>query len=54
MPSETCALCRYWRAVDDADADGNALGQYRRFPPSYEGWPMTEGADWCGEWLADA
>jgi len=43
----SCARCRYWTPVPDED--GHNLGQCRRFPPSYEGWAMTFGDDWCGE-----
>lgn len=32
-----------------ADEDGHVLGLCRRNPPSYDGWPMTSGTDWCGE-----
>ena len=42
-----CSHCHFWSAVPDED--GHELGQCRRFPPSYEGWAMTHGIDWCGE-----
>jgi hypothetical protein len=48
---ETCANCRFWRPVKDQD--GHKLGLCRRFPPAYEGWPMTNAEDWCGEWLQE-
>lgn len=47
-----CVYCRFWTRVPDED--GHALGQCRRFPPSYEGWAMTLGHDWCGEFAASA
>lgn len=46
--SVKCSTCRFWQPVDDED--GEPLGDCRRFPPSYEGWPRTYEADWCGEW----
>jgi hypothetical protein len=45
-----CAVCRFWSRIPDED--GNELGQCRRFPPSYEGWAMVFGHDWCGEFAA--
>lgn len=45
-----CSRCRFWTPVPGED--GHALGQCRRFPPSYEGWAMTHGYDWCGEFTA--
>jgi hypothetical protein len=45
--TETCERCRHWRAL--TDEDGTRLGQCRRFPPAYEGWPMSMPDDWCGE-----
>ena len=44
---ERCDCCRFWKPMDDED--GSELGQCRRFPPAYEGWPMTTAGDWCGE-----
>ena len=46
----SCADYRFWNEVPDEE--GHALGQCRRFPPSYEGWAMTHGHDWCGEFTA--
>lgn len=47
--SETvrCRLCRFWEAR--RDEDGILLGLCRRAPPAYEGWPVTQPDDWCGE-----
>ena len=42
-----CGLCHFW--VPESDEDGHELGLCRRWPPAYEGWPMTDIADWCGE-----
>lgn len=50
--AETCTDCRFWHPVEDED--GNDLGQCHRYPPGYEGWPMTFGHDWCGEWSGPA
>lgn len=52
MAAKHCDECRHWKPVDDGD--GNDIGQCRRFPPTYDGWPMTTGEDWCGEWQANA
>lgn len=43
----SCGDCLFWREV--ADEDGHALGGCRRYPPAYEGWPMTGAGEWCGE-----
>ncbi|MBY0303612.1 MAG: hypothetical protein K2W86_00480 [Sphingomonas sp.] len=43
-----CVKCHFWEAVPDED--GHVLGLCRRYPPSYEGWPTTEGSAWCGEY----
>lgn len=42
-----CVDCRYWDQTPDED--GHVIGICRRFPPTYEGWAMSEGSDWCGE-----
>lgn len=42
-----CSSCRFW--LEMADEDGHELGQCRRYPPTYDGWAMTSGGDWCGE-----
>ena len=47
-----CEACRWWVPIEDED--GHRLGQCRRFPPSYEGWPMTDAMDWCGEYMDDS
>jgi len=47
VPSPRCADCHFWETVPDED--GHVLGICRRYPPSYEGWAMTSGMDWCGE-----
>jgi len=47
---ESCGFCRFWDQTPDED--GNDIGICRRFPPSYEGWAMSEGSDWCGEFQA--
>ncbi len=49
VPSPRCSDCHFWEAVPDED--GKELGQCRRYPPSYEGWSITRGEDWCGEFL---
>lgn len=50
--TENCQECRYWKDRDDED--GHPIGDCRRFPPYYEGWPTTWATDWCGEWSAKA
>jgi hypothetical protein len=47
VPSPRCADCHFWDVV--SDEGGHVIGLCRRFPPSYKGWPMTEGSAWCGE-----
>lgn len=47
VPSPHCADCHFWDVVPDED--GHVLGLCRRNPPTYDGWPMTSGEDWCGE-----
>lgn len=46
-----CSVCSYWQKQPDPE-DGTEMGICRRFPPSYDGWPMTMPVDWCGEWNA--
>lgn len=46
---ETCTNCHFWESVEDED--GHILGECRRFPPSYQGWPMTDARKWCGEFM---
>lgn len=43
----TCAACCFW--IFSEFITGQQLGICRRNPPAYEGWPMTEAQDWCGE-----
>lgn len=47
----SCMHCRYWKLAEDPDAE--AIGVCRRFPPSYDGWPMSRADDWCGEYSAE-
>ena len=47
---ESCGLCRFWDQTPDED--GHDIGICRRFPPTYEGWAMSQGRDWCGEFQA--
>lgn len=47
--SVCCKGCRFWKPAPDI-VDGKDLGICRRFPPAYEGWPMTGPDDWCAEW----
>jgi hypothetical protein len=42
---ESCGLCRFW--YQTPDEDGHDFGICRRFPPSYEGWAMSEGRIRC-------
>lgn len=50
----TCEQCRFWDRIDHT---GAGLGRCRRHAPSLAVecaahrayWPMSEGADWCGE-----
>jgi hypothetical protein len=44
-----CQTCRFWERAPDP-VDGTELGMCRRFPPTYDGWPMTGPDDWCGEY----
>jgi len=52
MAAKHCDRCRHWKPVHDEEVYD--MGQCRRFPPTYDGWPMTIGDDWCGEWQAIA
>jgi hypothetical protein len=45
-----CSQCRWWQEVQDED--GTRLGLCRRQPPAYEGWPVTQPQDWCGEYAS--
>jgi len=48
---QRCADCRFWLPIPDEDRP--ELGQCRRLPPSYEGWGMSFGHDWCGEFAGN-
>ena len=48
-PRQACGHCRYWQQI--ADDDGTLLGNCRRHPPHYEGWPRTLPGDWCGDFV---
>ena len=53
MPTKapTCSTCCYW--IFRERISDRRLGNCRRNPPFYEGWPMTEALDWCGKFNAD-
>jgi len=47
-----CSRCRFWSRVDESD------GECRRREPTLvwafgdltSAWPITDAAEWCGEW----
>lgn len=58
----TCEECFYWDSSTQLrDADPDTTGQCRKRAPSMDTtygspqvamWPITEDADWCGEFRA--
>lgn len=43
-----CRECRFW----EAQPDDKRVGICRRYPPSYDGWAMTDAHNWCGEFVS--
>ena len=44
-----CRSCTYWYPERMATSH---MGECRRYPPMVDGWPISKGEDWCGEWQA--
>ena len=58
---ETCKGCHYWKQTSSGDEYNKPRGNCRIKPPcvtapneGFREWPITEDADWCGEWRAVA
>lgn len=49
-----CDSCVYWIGFpDDSVLEARPLeilGQCRRRPPTFDGWPPVSSAQWCGEY----
>ena len=45
-----CDKCRFW----EVQPDDQRVGICRRYPPSYDGWAMTDAHNWCGEFVLRA
>jgi hypothetical protein len=47
----TCVTCRWFDIIPSEDEA--VSGHCRRHAPSSAGWPVTDEADYCGDWQSD-